>query len=380
MLLAGAGLLLAGQAGATSLEPHASAHIVRPGLARAILHGEDPAVRPAAPLANGGASSPVASDSIAGASEVDLDDVFGAPASRDVVAQGATDALATESLGASIGVGPLVDPGSRRESAMSVSEMVRSVATITGERTPSGSAASGPRPAGGVPMGALRELVLELLQESVSIEGTVNGRTVFSILGKGLFTLQIARDRSVVSLTELASGRSVIFGGDSDAGTRSPETPPPPGAEARASDLEMEVFSSRGAADFVKEGPLTSLMSAVTGMFSFVGRALAGLASSPLMLVLVLPVVLVLVLLDVLQHKQAPGADAPEPEADAPLAPAAPAEPRRRRRSRRGRRVRWRAYLAEIRNSLGFPVAELIRESDVFPERGRRRRRRRRFV
>jgi len=264
---------------------------------------------------------------------------------------------------------PLMDYARDRDSGPSVMEVLRSVVTITGARSPAQplrAGAAGAASGGGDSLlGVLQPLAADLLELGVTDRRVIDGTMVFSILGRGAFVVEAARDGSGLVLSELRSGFEVVLGRDPALRRPAPQA----SAWEQGQPELMPAHWRHTAGD---DAGLRRAMDAIFGVLDGLVRAVVWVATTPLMLAIAVPVLLVLMLLGAVRRARdaAPQAeDATQPAADTPRAGA-----RRRRRPPR-RRGGWSMLLGQLRESIGFPDADTLRESDFAVPRARPARR-----
>jgi hypothetical protein len=259
---------------------------------------------------------------------------------------------------------PLMDYARDEDSGPSVMEVLRSVVTITGARSPAQPSRAGTAVAGGDSLlGVLRPLAADLLELGLTDRRVIDGTMVFSILGRGAFVVEAARDGSGLVLSELRSGFDIVLGRDPAL-----RRPAPEAAAWEQDQPELMPASWRHSAG--DDSGLRRAMDAMFGVFHGLVRVVVWVATTPLMLAIAAPVLLVLMLLGAVRRARdaAPQAeDAAPPAADMP---AAGAQRRHRRRSPR-RRGGWSTLLGQLRESIGFPDTDTLRESDFAVPRTR---------
>ena len=282
----------------------------------------------------------------------DADDAFSHDDTQD-------DLPGIELTSLALSEAPLLDSGQHRTSGTSVAELLRSVVTVSGERVPQPeSTPSGSRRAGGDSLlGFLQPLAVELLESGLSDRRLIDGITVFSILGRGSFVFEVARDGSGLVLSELSTGRGMVFG--RDPARRTPADAAPWQSEQAAP------VPAQWLAQSSEESTVRLAMDALFGLVHGLVRALVWAATNPVVLALAVPVLLLGLLIGATRRGAVPEVLAhtaqPADEAERPRAAVRRRRGRRRRARRRGT---WGMLLAQLRESFGFPDAGSLRETD----------------
>jgi hypothetical protein len=284
----------------------------------------------------------------------------------------------------SMGSAPVAADDRYDTQAASIADLLRGVVTLHGR---SGSAAPGtPRApaagAGGDPLSLmLQPLVAELLDTAITSTQAVDGRKVFSVFGGGAFVLEASREGSGYALSELNTGSRIVLGGAPERARRD--------TSSRAEGRDDTPMPVDGAVPHADGGEMARLMGTFAQATGKLVGTLTWFGESPVRLLMLVPLVLLVAGVEFLRRgtgrtvavKAPARSESSESSPDDTREGAHRRHRRRRRKSHRRHRAHgkkksgWRAIIAGILESLGFPELERLREKD-FPGRRRRRSRR----
>jgi hypothetical protein len=261
--------------------------------------------------------------------------------------------------------------------AGSIEKLLRGVVTLRGEAAPGRPGGNaGPRAdagLGGYGFSAmLRPMAAEILEGALERTDLVEGRTVFSVFGGGAFVLEASRNGAGISLAELNTGAKIAVGGDPDS------RPAASGSHSRRQD-RGESFISAAPEVFETDNSVKSAIGVFAAAFDALVSMATWFGGSPLRLLLLLPFVLLAAAVELTRRGHLQTAVPAVPTlAEAEQRQSPPQGRRRRKRRRRlvHKRGVWRALLAAVRESLGFPSKDRLRETDFKLRRHRRLRRR----
>ena len=279
----------------------------------------------------------------------------------------------------SMGATPVAAGERSGTGSASIADLLRGVITMRG---PSGSGNPGrPRPpavgAGGDPLSLmLQPLAAEVLDAAITSTQTVDGRKVFSVFGGGAFVLEASREGPGIALSELNSGSRIVLGADPGRVR--------PAASSGGGAWHDAPLPMAGAAAHYDGGEMSGVMGTFAQATGKLVSTLTWFGESPLRLLMLVPLVFMVAVVEFFRrdNRRAVEVDEPIPSEPVESTPDTRRErARRRRRHRKSRRRHlhrahgkkksgWRAIIAGIWESLGFPAAERLREKD-FP--GRRR-------
>lgn len=269
--------------------------------------------------------------------------------------------------GLALSAAPVMDYTHQR-SGSSVMEVLRGVVTLTGARTaPQPSRTGVSTREGDSLLGMLQPLALDLIEASLTDKRVIDGTMVFSLLGRGTFVVEAARDGTGVVLSELNSGLEFMLGGDPARQQARPES----ASWDRDQSQVMPAAHWRETAG--EESMLWWILDAIFALAHALATAVIWAATNPVVLALAVPVSVVAVVIGVARRRAAPEMPDTAPpvqhDAAAPARGAAPA--RRRRVARRRRRRTWSMLVGQVREAIGFPDAETLRERDFAAPRVR---------
>ena len=219
----------------------------------------------------------------------------------------------------------------------------------------------------------------DFLAAAITDAQPVDGRMVFSVFGGGAFVLEASRDGAGIALSELETGARVVIGSDPGASTVAA------GSSTRNTGAGVSLLESSVAIE--DENPVTAVIGSFTTAFGAAVGTVKWFAESPLRLLLLLPLLLLGAAVELIRRGRSwDTASQIQDEAATAPAPVEPGaarqqDPQRRRRRRKRPRYRrkrsvWRALVSGVRESLGFPEADQVRETDFKARKQERSRRR----